>query len=254
MVSEQRQPDIVRTAQSGQDQNGLCSPTDFVVYSVLRGGRCCEWGRPTLAYARMTRTTAEIILIIDDDDDLRDVVIRLLARSFPTYCLLGAHDAIEGIALVRQYAPQLRLIILDIQMPRLDGRVAATVIRDLVPGVPVMPFSRYADRFPLLLELGCVAPVCKAPHTIHQLPQQVAQALRAQVPPLPSAAWIRMAQAQARLTLDDGETSADREMVHFSRTNLNRVRSLLDQYVRRFTSPAREVLQARRVLEEHMTD
>jgi CheY-like chemotaxis protein len=200
-------------------------------------------------------TSSHIILIIDDDQMVRDLLIRVLAPSFPAYAFATAKDAIEGIALVQQYADQLRLVILDIQMPRLDGRVAATVIRELAPRVPVMPFTRHDDMFPILLELGCVEPTLKQTHAMRQMPQRVARALRTEVPPLSSAEWIGMAQAQARLTLGEAADSADvvegdDSMVQLPRADVNRVRALLDQYVQRFASPAREIVQARRVLAE----
>jgi CheY-like chemotaxis protein len=205
--------------------------------------------------ASVSVASSSIILLIDDEQMVRDLLIRVLAPSFPAYTFATAKDAIEGIALVQHYADQLRLIILDIQLPRLDGRVAATVLRELAPRVPVMPFSRHDDMFPILLELGCVEPVLKRPHAMRQMPQRVARALRAEVPPLSSAEWIGMAQAQVRLTLGEAADSpnaaeGDDGMVHLPRADVNRVRALLDQYVQRFASPAREIVQARRVLAE----
>jgi len=60
------------------------------------------------------------ILVIDDDDDLRDFFIGLLKlmgfRSF-----LEAKNGMEGIEVYVEHIDEIRLIILDLEMPVMDG-------------------------------------------------------------------------------------------------------------------------------------
>lgn len=76
-----------------------------------------------------------VALVADDDVDVRVLLAHRLRRSgFTTH---EAADGHEALALVRAHDPHLML--LDVDMPRLDGyAVLATVRRDLA-GRPVQP-------------------------------------------------------------------------------------------------------------------
>lgn len=57
------------------------------------------------------------ILIIDDDETTHDVLGEYLVLS--GYRVLNAYNGVEGLALLREQAPDLAL--LDVQMPEMDG-------------------------------------------------------------------------------------------------------------------------------------
>jgi two-component system response regulator MprA len=77
---------------------------------------------------------AERILIVDDEPAVRDALQRSLA--FEGYGTEVAVDGIEAVTKTATYAPDL--IILDIQMPRMDGLTAARRMRHAGDTTPIL--------------------------------------------------------------------------------------------------------------------
>lgn len=192
-------------------------------------------------------TSPSVILIIDDDALLGHSLVRLAERTFPGYQCFWARDGVVGVELARQHAAQLRLVVLDIAMPRMDGNLAAVQIRTLAPRVPILPFSAHEQSWPMLLELGCVQPIRKHPDMVMSLGRLMRQALASEVVPLPDHSWIRAQRQSGDLLLEQRTAEHDAPPPV---DQVQRALMWLDKYCSRFATPAREVLQARKLLRE----
>jgi hypothetical protein len=131
----------------------------------------------------------------------------------------------------------------------MDGNLVAVQIRTLAPRVPILPFSAHEQSWPMLLELGCMQPIRKHPDMVLSLGRLMRQALATEVALLPDRPWVRAQRQSGDLLLEQAQI-----IVHHSAPppddQVQRALMWLDKYCGRFTTPAREVLQARKVLRE----
>lgn len=93
------------------------------------------------------------ILVVDDFDDTRLLLRTWLERR--GFRVIEAENGIQAIQQAATEAPDL--IIMDMQMPELDGLSATRHIRQSLDSVPILAVSAYgADQFrEQALAAGC---------------------------------------------------------------------------------------------------
>lgn len=110
------------------------------------------------------------ILIADDNESVRRVVRRWLESRGLTVCGEAA-DGLEAIEKVSELKPDL--ILLDLAMPKLNGVAAASVIRKLMPKLPIILFTMYEDAVDSLASAVGVDMVLSKPDGINNLVDRV---------------------------------------------------------------------------------
>lgn len=60
-----------------------------------------------------------VIFVIDDDSTVRRLVVRMVQKAFPRCEVVSAQDGLEAAGLLESICPVA--IVLDLQMPRMDG-------------------------------------------------------------------------------------------------------------------------------------
>lgn len=110
------------------------------------------------------------ILIADDNESVRRVVRRWLESRGLTVCGEAA-DGLEAIEKVSELRPDL--ILLDLAMPKLNGAAAASVIRKLMPKLPIILFTMYEDAVDSLASAVGVDMVLSKPDGINNLVERV---------------------------------------------------------------------------------
>ncbi|MBI4425557.1 MAG: response regulator [Elusimicrobia bacterium] len=83
-----------------------------------------------------------VVLVADDETIVRESIGRLLAPA--GFEVLLAADGEEAVKLFSERAVEVRLVVLDIVMPKADGLEAYGRMRELKPGLPVLFMSGYA--------------------------------------------------------------------------------------------------------------
>lgn len=86
---------------------------------------------------------AKQILIADDGNTTRRV-IRTLFETRTGFQVCGeAVDGLDAIEKAKTLRPDL--IVLDLAMPRMNGVEAASILRNLMPQVPIVLFTMYDE-------------------------------------------------------------------------------------------------------------
>lgn len=101
------------------------------------------------------------ILIADDGVTVRQLIRRFL-ESKTAYQICG--EAVDGLdAVEKAKALKPDLILLDLAMPRMNGAEAATVLRNVMPEVPIVLFTMYDESVgkSLISSLGIKAVLSK---------------------------------------------------------------------------------------------
>jgi len=127
----------------------------LVLESAPGAGTTFRLWFPASAQAQATPEPAEpvpeeipeqtgMLLIVEDDSSIRSATSRLLREmDFP---VVEAGDGLEGLERFREYQPDISLVLLDLTMPRMDGREFLAELRKLAPSLPVVITSGYSEQ------------------------------------------------------------------------------------------------------------
>jgi CheY-like chemotaxis protein len=79
-----------------------------------------------------------------DDDDIVRTIIRFFLETKGFEICSEATDGVDAIEKAEQLKPDL--IVLDVAMPRMNGVEAASVLKGMMPDVPIIWFTMYNLR------------------------------------------------------------------------------------------------------------
>lgn len=80
-----------------------------------------------------------------DDSDFERVIIRSALEGLTNFQVCGeASNGVEGIEKAIALRPDL--VVMDLAMPLMNGLEAATVLKNTVPGLPIVLLTLYADQ------------------------------------------------------------------------------------------------------------
>jgi YesN/AraC family two-component response regulator len=89
---------------------------------------------------------AKKILVADDNSIIRKMLCRMFETEEDYDLCAEAENGKEAVALVIKHRPDL--IILDLDMPVMNGLDAAREIKHALPGIRIILFTQYADIVP----------------------------------------------------------------------------------------------------------
>lgn len=117
------------------------------------------------------------ILVVDDEETIRSVLSRIL-EAWGFRCLTAA-DGRSGIEALRNHGSTIRLVLMDLTMPRLDGVQAFREMRTIQPEVPVVLMSGFSEQEAVSRFTGRgLAGFVHKPFDLHQLESVLRAALK----------------------------------------------------------------------------
>jgi CheY-like chemotaxis protein len=84
------------------------------------------------------------VLIVEDEAHVRQMIRIMLKRL--KFEVLEAQDGIEAVEVFRQHSAQIRCVICDLTMPRMNGWETIAALRRLSPDIPVILSSGYDEE------------------------------------------------------------------------------------------------------------
>ncbi len=86
----------------------------------------------------------ESILVVDDEAQIRDLTRALLGKY--GYNVITANDGKEAIALYSEYIKEIKVVLIDMMMPVMDGLETIQELRKVDPGVKIIAVSGLAEK------------------------------------------------------------------------------------------------------------
>ncbi|MBE2212597.1 MAG: PAS domain S-box protein [Opitutaceae bacterium] len=136
--------------------------TEFRVYlPALAPGSARAAGQPAavLAPSHVIGGRAYATLLLVDDEP---AVLRTTRRTLERdgFEVLTAASGAEALQLARERAADIELVITDFMMPEMDGPTLVPLLREVLPGVPIIGVSGL-DQRARAAELGLAEVLCK---------------------------------------------------------------------------------------------
>ena len=116
--------------------------TTFKIY-LPRVEKVAETAEKVKATAE-SLTGSETIMVVEDDEMVRDMARSILQRY--GYSILDAQDGEEAIRVSEQYEGPIHLMLTDVVMPGMSGRVLAEQLAVQRPKMKVLYMSGYTDN------------------------------------------------------------------------------------------------------------
>jgi CheY-like chemotaxis protein len=85
-----------------------------------------------------------LILVVDDEAIVRETARAVLERY--GYTILFANNGAEGLESIQRYEAELAVVVLDLNMPVMNGEEALRVIRSRWPQLRVMLTSGFTEQ------------------------------------------------------------------------------------------------------------
>jgi PAS domain S-box-containing protein len=85
-----------------------------------------------------------VVLVVDDEETVRALAVRMLTDA--GFEVLEAGDGQAAVEMFVPAADRIRLVLLDLMMPRLDGEQTLAELRRLYPGVRAILMSGYTEQ------------------------------------------------------------------------------------------------------------
>ena len=85
------------------------------------------------------------MLVVDDEEMIRKTTTAMLTRL--GFTVIAACDGAEALERFREQAQEIRCVLCDLTMPRMDGWETLAALRRIVPDVPAILASGYDEAY-----------------------------------------------------------------------------------------------------------
>ena len=114
------------------------------------------------------------VVVIDDDEAVRTLIEAMIATDDRFTIVGAASDGMEGVSVATRLQPDV--VLLDLEMPIMDGLAALKQLPARVPAARIIVFSAFPDAYTFVdvISRGAHAYLDKATAWVELLPVMVA--------------------------------------------------------------------------------
>lgn len=109
----------------------------------------------------------ELILVVDDDDAIREITSSMLSAH--GYRVITASNGAEAITLYEQNEDKIKVVLMDMVMPVMDGTRSIQVLRKDYPAIKIIAVSGLIKEDKLAEVIDCVEAYLPKPYPIEKL-------------------------------------------------------------------------------------
>jgi two-component system, cell cycle sensor histidine kinase and response regulator CckA len=91
-----------------------------------------------------SKNSVETILLVDDEECVREIISEVLSEN--GYYVLEAKNGAEGLSLYLKHQAKIKLVLLDLLMPVMNGLDCAKEILKINPAAKVLIGSGFIDE------------------------------------------------------------------------------------------------------------
>ncbi len=128
-------------------------------------------------YRELVTGHGELILVVDDEDQIRDITSSALKTH--GYRVLTASNGLEAIALYEQNKEEIKLVLMDMMMPVMDGLEGIQELRKINPELKIIAASGLTERDKLTKAAGTMNAFLPKPYTTGKLLRNIQEVLSA---------------------------------------------------------------------------
>ncbi|MFT5197280.1 MAG: two-component system cell cycle sensor histidine kinase/response regulator CckA, partial [Candidatus Promineifilaceae bacterium] len=115
--------------------------TTFEIY--LPQNESPDLEKPAVLQEKVALKGSETVLLVEDDDGVRELVLDVL--QLYGYTVLIAKSGTEALNLFEQHGEHIGILLIDVIMPRMSGKILAQHLSQLRPDVKILYMSGYTD-------------------------------------------------------------------------------------------------------------
>ena len=136
--------------------------TEFRIY--LLSSEVIEINQSLNSTNLLNQGRGQLILVAEDEEPIRNITKTIL--EIYGYTVITAADGAEAIVLYRQYQSEIKVVILDMMMPYMDGSAAIRVLEQINPEVKIIAVSGLASNEAMTeINSYCVKTFLPKPYT-----------------------------------------------------------------------------------------
>jgi len=84
-----------------------------------------------------------MVLLVEDTEQVRNLGVRMLEHL--GWKVIAARDGVEGLEMFREHRDEIRFVLSDLTMPRMDGWATIAALRKIDPAVSIILASGYDE-------------------------------------------------------------------------------------------------------------